>query len=150
MEWWGFCDKGRGLAESLSDQGTRLGKAGRQTDLNRWVLPQIPGHMVNWWGNISRPDPVQVRRHLMEASTCLLGGRGSQGSTAILPPTLLGFGLRTEPLQWFGHRGAVAFPSSSVHRPGRKQKANSKKVLASKPLPVACQLPAFVGSQGIF
>lgn len=65
-EWWGSGDKGRGLAQSLSDQGTRLGKAGRQTDLNRPMDRCFPKFQAiwstAWWGNISRPDPVQVRQ----------------------------------------------------------------------------------------
>lgn len=48
----------------------------------------------------------------------------------------------------FGHRGAVRLAVLQVvHRPCRFE---PKKVLAIKPLPVACQLPSFVGSQGIF
>ncbi|KAK3493729.1 hypothetical protein B0T13DRAFT_474307 [Neurospora crassa] len=67
----------------------------------------------------------------------------------VLPPTL-GFGLRTEPLVWTVTSWGCCISISQRAQTRQKAERQLKRVLAFKPLPVACQLPAFVGSQGIF
>ena len=124
-----------GLLEQHDRQGSRPG--GKLVDHSSWQgwAPNASPNsrpLFNWGTSVV---PIRYKCDGMDVP-----GVGRQH-------TWFGLGLGNRPLVWTSW-GCLAVLQFSKRAQTRHREA--QKVLAVKPLPVACQLPSFVGSQGIF
>lgn len=128
-----------GLLEQHDRQGSRHGgKLVDHSSWQGWASNASPNSRPSFnWG--TSVVPIRYKCDGMEGQHVLV--LGTLGET-------LGFGLAAG-TACLDNRGAVRRSCSSPSRAQTKHRI-AQKVLAVEPLPVVCQLPSFVGSQGIF